>query len=929
MRICRCLEQPVRSDWTRGGGSRSVKVLKTVNVLRVPGNNRHGKLKLKAFLRQNEAPTLIKRGAEVKLHILSKGNMDGKVLMLLLLLCNSVLPDKFRLVEGPSHCAGTLQMRDQENWKQVQDMEFIWNWTMAAEVCRQLDCGSLVAITRNNYKDWSDFNMEITCSDTVRLGNGISLCSGILEVKSDQLNQSWISVNMDGFGQRDADMVCKELGCGPVSVLLGKPYVKAHALALSVKCTGIKAALSECFSSVGNYSGKAVGLTCLEPKGIRLVGGDSRCVGTLQMKHRGEWKPVYKKTWTLRFAGEVCKQLDCGSPLSITRETVRSRRVFWDLHDCNGPSMTDCVKGIVYSEHFTKITCSGSVRLVHGSNHCSGRLEVKLNESWSSVCDEGFNQQDAEVVCREIGCGPASVIKRIHYGKVDAPIWKKEVHCSGNESSLLNCERSWLRKSTYPSDSKAVELTCSDPEVRLVGGTGRCAGYLEIKKFGEWRAADDKDEICDGTLKQADVICQRLDCGMSVSRRLSLHSPKQSFFQIDFSCTQTLECMKLESFYSIFRVEITCSDSIRLVNSSNQCSGRLELKMNQLWSTVCEKDFDKQDAEVVCREIGCGPPVILQGALFGGEEAPLKRRAFQCEGNESALLDCRSSGSATNTCSPENVVELTCSDYIRLAGETSRCAGTLEMLYQGQWKPVVDKLDLLGEKLTHSVCAELGCGAFVSARTEEKQMRSVWWITSICVESGNKLRECGTLNDDIHDTSIEVICSDLLVEPHISLFFYSEEVHAPTNQTLGIPIGSAFAIMCSIKPQYQAGSFELVLSSSTSRESFTLPAVNHSTLFLFSAANHKHQGTYSCIYHAYVFSHNFSSVSRPICLTISAEFIIRPFVILMVMMASILILYCYFKVCSCQMSEQEKNRYLEDCSTKSYLKEETAVSRNK
>ncbi|XP_047242486.1 scavenger receptor cysteine-rich type 1 protein M130-like [Girardinichthys multiradiatus] len=854
--------------------------------------------------------------------------MDGKVLMLLLLLCNSVLPDKFRLVEGPSHCAGTLQLRDQENWKQVQDMEFVWNWTMAAEVCRQLDCGSLVAITRNNYKDWSDFNMEITCSDTVRLGNGISLCSGILEVKSDQLNQSWISVNMDGFGQRDADMVCKELGCGPVSVLLGKPYVKAHALALSVKCTGIKAALSECFSSVGNYSGKAVGLTCLEPKGIRLVGGDSRCVGTLQMKHRGEWKPVYKKAWTLRFAGEVCKQLDCGSPLSITRETVRSRRVFWDLHDCNGPSMTDCVKGIVYSEHFTKITCSGSVRLVHGSNHCSGRLEVKLNELWSSVCDEGFNQQDAEVVCREIGCGPASVIKRIHYGKVDAPIWKKEVHCSGNESSLLNCERSWLRKSTCPSDSKAVELTCSDPEVRLVGGTGRCAGYIEIKKFGQWRAADDKDEICDWTLKQADVICQRLDCGMSVSRRLSLHSPKQSFFQIDFSCTQTLECMKLESFYSIFRVEITCSDSIRLVNSSNQCSGRLELKMNQLWSTVCEKDFDKQDAEVVCREIGCGPPVILQGALFGGEEAPLKRRAFQCEGNESSLLDCRGSGSAT-TCSPENVVGLTCSDYIRLAGETSRCAGTLEMLYQGQWKPVVDKFDLLGEKLTHSVCAELGCGAFVSARTEEKQMRSVWWITSICVESGNKLRECGTLNDDIHDTSIEVICSDLLVEPHISLFFYSEEVRAPTNQTLGIPIGSAFAIMCSIKPQYQAGSFELVLSSSTSRESFTLPAVNHSTLFLFSAANHKHQGTYSCIYHAYVFSHNFSSVSQPICLTISAEFIIRPFVVLMVMMASILILYCYFKVCSCQMSEQEKNRYLEDCSTKSYLKEETAVSSNK
>ncbi|GLD70748.1 scavenger receptor cysteine-rich type 1 protein M130-like protein [Lates japonicus] len=97
------------------------------------------------------------------------------------------------------------------------------------------------------------------------------------------------------------------------------------------------------------------------------------------------------------------------------------------------------------------------------------------------------------------------------------------------------------------------------------------------------------------------------------------------------------------------------TDSVRLVNGTSLCSGRLEVKThqsNQWWSSVCEADFDLQDAEVVCRELGCGAPSVLQGALYGEVEAPMWTKEFQCGGQESALLDCRSSGSARTTCSP-------------------------------------------------------------------------------------------------------------------------------------------------------------------------------------------------------------------------------------------------------------------------------------
>ncbi|XP_054470226.1 scavenger receptor cysteine-rich type 1 protein M130-like, partial [Anoplopoma fimbria] len=191
----------------------------------------------------------------------------------------------------------------------------------------------------------------------------------------------------------------------------------------------------------------------------------------------------------------------------------------------------------------------------------------------------------------------------------------------------------------------------------------------------------------------------------------------------------------------------TITDSVRLVDGTSLCSGRLEVKsthsnqFNQWWSSVCEDDFDQQDAEVVCRELGCGAPSVLQGALYGEVEAPMWTKEFQCGGQESALLDCRSSGSDRNTCSPGKAVGLTCSEPVRLVGGDSRCAGTLEVKHQGDWKPVA-RYDWNLKKASVA-CRDLDCGSAVSVvEREESSERSVWRIDSNCVQSGSLLREC-------------------------------------------------------------------------------------------------------------------------------------------------------------------------------------------
>ncbi|XP_034047735.1 LOW QUALITY PROTEIN: scavenger receptor cysteine-rich domain-containing protein SCART1-like [Thalassophryne amazonica] len=185
--------------------------------------------------------------------------------------------------------------------------------------------------------------------------------------------------------------------------------------------------------------------------------------------------------------------------------------------------------------------------------------------------------------------------------------------------------------------------------------------------------------------------------------------------------------------------------SVRLVNGSSLCSGRLEVKSNQSWSSVCEDDFDQQDVQVVCRELGCGPPSALQGALYGEVDVPTWTKEFHCGETESGLLACRKSGSGRKTSLPGNAVGLTCSEPVRLVGGASRCAGTLEMTLQEDWRPA-DYWDYNWTMTTAvPVCQDLDYGSAVyTKRRHVSSHRPVWGIRSQCVQSGSALRDCLT-----------------------------------------------------------------------------------------------------------------------------------------------------------------------------------------
>ena len=88
----------------------------------------------------------------------------------------------------------------------------------------------------------------------------------------------------------------------------------------------------------------------------------------------------------------------------------------------------------------------------------SGRVEVSVNGEWGTVCDNAWNLDDANVVCRQLGYDGAWTA---YYQPGEGLIKIEEPQCSGEEATLLDC---WTAQSNggsvFCSHGRDVAVDC-------------------------------------------------------------------------------------------------------------------------------------------------------------------------------------------------------------------------------------------------------------------------------------------------------------------------------------------------------------------------------------------------------------------------------------------------------------------------------------
>ncbi|XP_053495130.1 neurotrypsin [Ictalurus furcatus] len=385
----------------------------------------------------------------------------------------------------------------------------------------------------------------------VRLVGGSSSKSGRLEV---YLNGQWGSVCDTHWTDRDASVVCRQLGLGEIGTALQHSYFGPgsglfHYTRLG--CRGNESSLLECrsrkFVTNDCNHGNEAGVLCAPPEGtgppLRLVGGEEDFEGRVEIYHNGLWGTICDDQWDDMDAEVVCRQLGLGGipkawswahfgqgrgPIQLDAVQCTGNELSldecphsgWEQHNCD--HMEDA--GVSCNPY-----TDGVVRLVDGDNPWEGRLEVYHSGDWGTVCDDNWTEHHAQVVCRQLGFrGSAEVAPAGAFGEGTGMILMDDVQCEGTESSLLECKHSvWGRHDC--SHSEDVGIRChraetndvplapetTGPLVRLAGGDGRKEGRVEIFLNGEWGS------VCDHGWNDvnAAVVCRQLEfTGVSKAR---------------------------------------------------------------------------------------------------------------------------------------------------------------------------------------------------------------------------------------------------------------------------------------------------------------------------------------------------------------------------------------------------------------------------
>ncbi|XP_060708687.1 deleted in malignant brain tumors 1 protein-like [Hemiscyllium ocellatum] len=317
------------------------------------------------------------------------------------------------------------------------------------------------------------------------------------------------------------------------------------------------------------------------------------------------------------------------------------------------------------------VTCSDliQIRLVNGTDACSGSVELNYKDIWGAVCDDAWDLQDANVACKQMGCGPArSAPGNAQFGEATGTFWLDDVECKGHEVNLFQCPSNPVGKHNCNA-GEAAAVTCSDRPPKPILS-------LDVKRevFTPKETLQLKCTTQSYYVGSTFYLKKTGDSSFGDTQTAPEGAYSMIFFihDMDLSHSGNYTChyqtnksglARNSSSSDSVNVVVTDLIQIRLVNGTDACSGRVELNYKDIWGAVCDDAWDLQDANVACKQMGCGPARSAPGsAQFGEATGTFWLDDVECKGHEVNLFQCLSNSVGKHNCNAGEAAAVTCSD---------------------------------------------------------------------------------------------------------------------------------------------------------------------------------------------------------------------------------------------------------------------------
>ncbi|XP_071807344.1 scavenger receptor cysteine-rich domain superfamily protein-like [Asterias amurensis] len=600
-----------------------------------------------------------------------------------------------RLVDGDKHTEGRVQVFYNSEWRNICPDS--WDAKDAAVICRQLgnypladeeDCcktyvlgdgdGDIyldhVDCTGNETKfedcqhgEWGQTDCSqgqaagAKCQATVRLDGGPTTLEGNVMVLH---NNIWGSVCDDNWDINDAKVVCRQLGnYEAVSSTCCATYGQSSndIILDDVSCGGQESRIEDCHHAswmTHNCGGsESAGVVCRE---IRLAIDDSSSnlpKGRVEIVHNGIWGRICGTNWDINDANVLCRQLYNSTAESIHAFKNGSGPIHLSDFNCTGTEMNilECPHkswgNYQCDDADAAVVCRGGLRLVGGRTDLEGRVEVFHDGQWGTVCDDGWDVNDAKVVCTQLGNYEVLSAKCCaNFGQGTGPILVDGLACSGTEELLEDCRHEgWGSHNCQHYEDAGV--VCTDLRLTYENGsvsTNVLRGRVEVLRDGKWGL------VCGNNwgIKNADVVCQQLfNTSAMNTQKYSLGSNASPIHFRDVQCTgkESLlgDCPReskptnSQTCPGSMSAGVICKD-IRLTGGVNRAFGAVEILVDNQWGSICADNWGPNEGRVACRQLDyCAYKGTQKGLQPARAQGSIHWSNVNCTGSEEKLGDCQ------------------------------------------------------------------------------------------------------------------------------------------------------------------------------------------------------------------------------------------------------------------------------------------------